>query len=220
MVEEELSKQLLRDWVRRRIAAVQDKYSAYDALLELGVEGIVDQDTPVSVFCPFHPNTNTPAARYYPASGRNEGYLRCFACKENWRAINIFAKARGKRFMDALVELERRYRINIPKRPELPEYVDPIDRKSDYQSEQWADIHRVIPILESRLIRLRGRVHMPEFVRFCRVIDAVSYDFERTGKSTPEMTNILRKLMGKMEDAVAIADMEDPTQLDDTIQRV
>ena len=209
MAEEELSKQLLRDWVRRRAAAVREKYGAYDALLELGVEGVVDDSTPVSVFCPFHPNKNTPAARYYPPSGRKHGYLRCFACKENWDSINLVAKARGKRFMDALLELERRYRIHVPKRPELPEFVEPADRGADYQSEQWADVPRVLIIMEGKLVRLRDRTGMPDYVRFCRVVDAVSYDFEKLGKSTPEMVAILRKLMGRMDETMVLSDMQD-----------
>lgn len=209
MAEEELSRQLLKEWVRRRAAAVREKYEAYDALLEIGVEGIVDPETPVSVFCPFHPNKNTPAARYYPPIGRKNGYLRCFTEKENWDSINLYAKARGKRFMDALTELERRYRIHVPKRPEAPAYVEPVERGEKYESDKWSDVPRVLAIVEGRLTRLRDRVEMQDFVRFCRVSDAVSYDFDKLGKSTPEMAAALRKLMQRMEEASFLADMHD-----------
>ena len=209
MAEEELSKKLLQDWVRRRAAAVREKYSAFDAAIEIGVEGISDDQTPTQIFCPFHHNTSTMAARYYPPSGHRGGYIRCYTCKENWDSINIIAKARGKRFMDALQELERRYRIHVPKRPEAPEYVEPTERGAAYESDKWADIPRVLDLLEAKLLRLRDQCGMPDYVKFCRVLDAVSYDFDKTAKATPEMSAVLRKLMSRMDEVKYLADMQD-----------
>lgn len=208
---EELSRQLLKDWVRRRVDAVQSKYSAYDALIEIGVEGISDESSGVHVFCPFHTNTQTPAAYYYPPSGREVGYLRCFACKENWRSISLLAKARGKRFMEALQELERRYHVSIPKRPEVPDYVEPTERGSSYESEGWDDVIRVVKLIETKLVRLRDRCEMSDYIKFCRVADQVSFDFDKLGKSTPEMSAILKKVLKRIDEISYVAELHDET---------
>lgn len=215
MAEEELSKKLLQDWVKRRVEAVHSKYSAFDAITEIGVEGVSDDSTPTQVFCPFHHNTATPAARYYPPSGRSFGYIRCFACKENWRAINIYAKARGKRFMDALQELERRYRISIPKRPEAPAYVEPIERNSNYESDGWTDVPRVLSLLEAKILRIRDICCLADYIKFCRVLDSVSFDFDKLGKSTPDMVFILKKLIVMMDDVKNLSEMQDRMDYDE-----
>lgn len=71
----------VQDWIKRRIQAVHQHYSAYDCLVEHGVSDVPDEDTPTQLFCPFHHNVSTMAARYYPRSGGRPSYLRCFRCK-------------------------------------------------------------------------------------------------------------------------------------------
>ncbi len=209
----DIPQELLKDWIRRRADAVRSKYSAFDALMELGVEGISDEETSVGVFCPFHVNVNTPAARYYPAGGRNRGYLRCYACRQNWDSINIYAQARGKRFMEALLDLERRYRIQIPKKPDAPDFIEHVERGSAYESDQWHDIPRFLKLLEGKLKRIRDKTELSEYVKFCRVLDRVDADFEKLGKGTPDMTRILKKVMSRMDEAVIISEMQDnPTE--------
>ena len=44
---------------------------------------------------------------------------------------------------------------------------------------------------------------MTDYIKFCRVIDAVQWDYKRIQKATPEMAEILSKLMNKMNDYVA-----------------
>jgi len=41
------------------------------------------------------------------------------------------------------------------------------------------------------------------------VIDAVTYDFEKTSQSTPEMTRVLRKLDSKINDSITLYNIED-----------
>jgi len=206
---DDLNKQQLKDWIRRRVEAVRSKYTAFDALIEIGVEGLVDEETPISLFCPFHHNVNTPAARYYPPTGRDSGYLRCYACKQNWRSIDIIAKFRGKKFMEVLQELERRFKIHTEKRPEILVYEEPTERGSDYVSDKWADIPRVLALSEKKLLRIRDTCSLTDYVKFCRVLDAVSFDFDKTGKSTPEMVSVLQKLMIRIEDVSVLHDMQD-----------
>lgn len=202
----ELERTSLQEWIQKRASAVRQAYTAFDALIEKGVDAVPDDTTPTQIPCPFHGADNKPSARYYPRAGGRGDYVRCYKCRENWDSINLFAKFRGLRFMDALAELERRFRIKIPRRPEGPEIVEPTERKADYQSDKWADVPRVAALCEAKLLRIRDKCGMSDYVKFCRVIDAVSYDFDRAQKASPEMSGALRKLMAMMDDVSALPD--------------
>jgi hypothetical protein len=212
----DVEKTAFQEWVQRRAEAVRAKYSAYDCLIENGHgESLADEDTPVQVFCPFHPNTRTPAARYYPASGGRSGYIRCFRCKENWDSINMFAKFKGQRFMDALVALERRFHIQVPRRPEPPPIADPIQRTSGYISDKWSDIPVVLKLLEGKLARISNKCALGDYVKFCRVIDYVSFDYNIVKQATPEMINIITRTIRLMDEILDLPDFSvnetDPT---------
>jgi len=198
-----------QEWIRRRADAVRGKYTAFQCLHEHGHgEHLVDEETPVSVFCPFHHNTATMAARYYPASGRKSDYVRCFRCHENWDALNLYLKFKGLPFMDALRELERRFGIKVDRRPEEAALEPLVDKSSSkYVSEAWGDVPRVLVMLEEKLTRLRDVTSLHEFVRFCRVLDSVAYDLDRAkGEQTDEMVEVLGRLRQKM-DACRAADI-------------
>jgi hypothetical protein len=195
-----------QEWIKARAEAVRKKYTAFQCLHEHGHgEHLVDEDTPVSIFCPYHANVNTMAARYYPASGRKSDYVRCFRCHENWDALNLYLKFKGVTFMDALRELERRFNIKVDRRPEEQAPEPLVDKSSSkYESEAWGDVPRVLLMLEEKLGRLRARASLHEYVRFCRVLDSVSYDLNRAkGEQTDEMVEVLGKLRQKMDLSLA-----------------
>jgi len=194
------SKTVVQEWVARRVAAVRDVYSTFDVLMERGIQEVPDKSTPMQISCPFHGPDNKPSARFYPAgSGRSYDIVRCFKCKENWDCINFYAKFKGLKFMDALVELERRFRIRVPRRPEAPEFTEPVDRGANYISDKWEDVPRTLTLLESKLTRVRDKVPLSDFVKFCRVLDVVQYDLDKaSGKQNPEMVKVLKKLREAM----------------------
>lgn len=106
--------------------------------------------------------------------------------------------------MDALSDLERRYRIMVPRRPDGPPITEPADRKSDYVSDKWYDIVRVLAMLEQKLIRVRDKLGLMDFVKYCRLLDAIEYDFNKTGKPTDEMVAVLKKAMGRIDEVIAM----------------
>jgi hypothetical protein len=195
----------IREWIQRRVAAVRESYSAYTCLSEKGIE-LPDESTPFQVSCPFHGADNTPSARYYPREGGKHDYLRCFKCRENWDCINLIAKFQGLRFMDALQNLERRFRIKIPQRPEAPEIVEPTDRSSSYVSDQWNDVPRMLKLLDGKLARIKSKCGLPDYIKFCRVMDAVEWDFNKMNKSLPPMADALKKLLEKMDEVMQLPD--------------
>jgi hypothetical protein len=196
-----------QEWIKRRADAVRARYSAFSCLHENGHgETLVDEDTAVQMFCPFHGNVNTPAARYYPSSGHRTDYVRCFRCHENWDAINLYIKFKGVDFMTALRELERRFGVRIEMRPDDSTLIDaPKDRSSDgYVSEAWTDVPRVLDMLDRKLMRLRPTASMHDFVKFCRVLDAVRYDLDLSkGQQTTAMVEVLGKLRASMDASVS-----------------
>lgn len=189
-----------QEWIDKRIEEVNRHYSAFDALIENGVE-IVDELASQQLFCPFHENTRTPAARYYASSGK-DSHFYCWGCKTRLNGIGLFAKFKGIQFMEALSRLERRYSIDIPEIPEFQE-IEISGRNHTYKSVAWADVNRVTEILESKLLRLRNKIGFTEYVKFCRFIDRIVWDFESNDrKITEEMNQALKKAMSMMDDAL------------------
>lgn len=193
-----------QEWVARRAKAVLEVYTAFDALTENGIE-LQDRGEDMQIPCPFH-NDTRPSARYY-ARGGNDCRFHCFKCKYHLHGIDLFMKFKNLDFITALVELERRFRIKVPRRPEAPDIKDPVDRASNYVSDAWADAPRVIKILEARLPKLRGSIPMADYVKFCRVLDSVQWDLDRSeGVTTPDMVQILGVVKRMMDDAACNVD--------------
>ena len=201
----ELEQTSLQAWVKLRSNAVRNVYTAFQCLSENGHgELLADDQTAVQMSCPYHGVDATPSARYYPRSGGRSDNLRCYKCRENWDSINLYMKFKGLRFMDALQDLERRFRIKIPRRPEGPVIVEPVDRSSQYTSDKWQDIPRVISMLEAKLLRIREKCGLTDYIKFCRVIDAISYDYDKSLKVNPGMVTGLQKLIIMMDDVVSL----------------
>ena len=202
----ELSKTALQEWISRRTSAIRQVYSVFDCLIEKGIEEVPDASTPTQMACMFHGADNRPSARYYPREGGRSDRIRCFKCSETWDAVSLYAKFRGVRFMDGLAELERRFHIKTPQRPEAAEFSEFIDRGSSYISNEWKNIPRVLDIAEAKLIRVRDRCGMDDFVKFCRVVDIVRYDFDKLGRGNADMFAILQKLFERMDEIGSLPD--------------
>lgn len=199
-----------KEWIKLRANAVRDVYTAFDCLNEFGHgENLPDPGTAVQTACAFHGPDRKPSARYYPRQRSKHDYLRCHKCRENWDAIGLYAKFKGLRFMDALAVLEKRFRVNVPRRPEGPEIVEPADRGSSYVSDKWADVPRMLALLESKLARIRSKCGMTDYVKFCRLMDAVTWDHDHLQRSTPEMADALKRTMHRMDEAMELPDFDE-----------
>ena len=195
-----------QEWVQERIRAVSRQYGAFDALIEEGIE-LEDKNSTVQIPCPLpgHGPDNRPSARYYAAEGSNSEHFFCFKCKVRLDGIGLMAKMRGMEFMRALSELERRFGIKTPRRPEADIGI-PADKSGSYESEAWADVPRVLSILEKKLRRLRHKVAMLDYIKWCRVLDAMQWDLDR-GAAPAIMVPTLMKLKTLMDNAGQDADL-------------
>ena len=189
-------------WIQRRVDAVKTAYTAYDSMVENGYgDNLIGKDTAIQVSCPFHGTDSRPSARYYPISGHKSDYVRCYFCKENWDSLNLYMKFKNMNFMNVLHVLERRFNIKIPLRPEDTTIKEPEDRSSsNFVSEAWSDVPRVLELLEKKLMRLRNSAPLIDFIKFCRVLDRVSWDYDLAkGNQTDDMVSILLKLKNVMD---------------------
>jgi hypothetical protein len=193
-----------QEWVDRRVAEVGRAYTAYQALTEAGVE-IPDEASSFSVFCPFHDNKRTAAARYYASSGRAPPHFWCWVCKLRLEGVGLYARLKGVGFMEGLTALERRFRISVPRKPEGSPIV-PTERNSAYVSQAWADVPRFLVILEGKLREVRPKSGIVEYVKYCRLLDAVQWDFDVTGVATPDMAAALAKVACMMDDVMMAGD--------------
>src|SRR5690606_24383989 len=102
---------------------------------------------------------------------------------------------RGLEWYEALKDLERRFQIKLPKRPDGQEIKEPIPKTSiKYESEQWGDTEKMLTLLEKKLLRIREKSSLIEYTKFCRVLDTVKWDYEHNGNvSTPDMGHILKR---------------------------
>jgi hypothetical protein len=188
-----------QEWIRRRVSAVRKVYCVFDCLNENGHgDQLVDRETTLQIPCFLHED-NKPSARYYASDNDNSGRYYCFSCKTSADSINLFARIKNVKFIDALTELERRFKIKVLKKPETETFVEPTERDSSYRSDQWSDVPRMMTMLENKLTRLRGTVPLDNFIKYCRVLDKVQWDLEKSlGKQTNDMVAILQKLEAKM----------------------
>ena len=191
---EEPRSEEVRDWIRRRVAAVKDVYGAYDCLIENGID-LIDEHTALQIICPFH-SDRSPSARYYAITSDGGSHFHCFTCKLHLDSVNLYAKFHSIKFMQALADLERRFRIDVPRKPESPEIPD---EERDV-TEGWRDVPRMLLLLEKKLLRIRDQTPRVDYVRFCRILDAVKWDLDRRDGQTPQMVDALDRVRDMMDD--------------------
>jgi DNA primase len=71
-------------------------------------------------FCPFHPNTRTPAFTVFPET---QSY-HCFGCKASGTVFDFLMQREGLEFKDALEQLARRAGVQLKERTEEDEQQD------------------------------------------------------------------------------------------------
>ncbi len=193
-----------KEILEMRIEKINSIYSAFDALTESGLN-LQDENTSEQVLCPYHEDKNKPSARYYAPSGRTPGHFFCFKCRLRLDSVGIYSRYKRIKFMDALKGLERRYNITPPKLEDQVE-ISFTDRSGGYESEEWKNVERVLDLCESKLSRVRSKCSMPEFVRLCRLLDNVRYDWEKSGVKNPDMVVGVNKARFLMDDYMSRTD--------------
>jgi len=189
-----------KEWISKRIKAVQKVYSAYNALVENGIE-VQDEDTSIQLFCPFHDNKQTPAARYYASSGLESSHFYCFKCRIRLDGIGLYSRFKNVKYTSALAALEKRFGIHIP-RVDLSSPIEITEKGNGYKSSAWSDMPRILDLIEKKLTKVRSKATLFEYTKFCRLIDDVTWDFNKSGVANQDMFNALQKCMNLMDNVM------------------
>jgi len=191
-----------QEWIKTRVSAVEERMSTYEILVTNGYE-LVDEDTAFQIPCFMHGPDAHPSARYYP--GR-PGHFYCFKCQVRMGPIDLYAKFANIKFMEALADLEKRFGIKIQQGSFKSEYDQYVTRDSNYESPAWGDVKRQLESLEQKLMRVKQKCIMHEFIGICRLLDSVYWDRERSDNDNVDMIIALAKAREKMNEISARED--------------
>lgn len=166
-----------KEWFQRRVIEVRKHITAFEILSTNGINTIPNEVTATQISCPDpnHGPDVRPSARFYPKDGSKDSFdhVWCFKDKKKFDAINLYGITKNIGYGKALTELEKRFGIKVPKKDSSPEHV----QKSN-ESDAWDDLERVLPMVEKRLRKIREVSPMHDYIKLCRTIDEISWDFK------------------------------------------
>ncbi len=186
-----------REWIRVRIDSVHQRVSASDVLSRYGVKLRYGGGRAEQMFCPFHGNTRTPAARYHPADTQSPDHVWCFVCNERWDCIALYRKFEnltGDKFSAVLRGLERAYGI-MP--PEAPPVVD--DEPDDTERQE---VEMAFATAEFRLKKARKAFDMKGYLTVGSILDRLRWGFDNGKVLTPTVHATLRRVLDKIGEKV------------------
>lgn len=179
----------------------------FDCLKEHGFgEEIPDDSTPTQVSCPIHGADTRPSARYYPSDGQQASYLHCYACKLHVDSIGLYSRFKSIKWYEALKELEKRFGIKVTKASNGQPIEEPVDKTSSkYESELWSNVPEMLLLLNNKLLRIRDKVMMQDYIKFCRLLDNIQWDLDHNQQTaTTDMVIVLKKAHDKLNQLISI----------------
>ena len=122
-----------------------------------------------SGFCPFHPNTRTPAFAVFPESGT----WRCFgACNEGGDIFSFIMKKEGWDFPETLAYLAERAGVELE--PQTPE-----QEAADEAQERLRELmESVVTHFRHHLVQTEAGVKVKEYLQTRGITDATMETFE------------------------------------------
>jgi hypothetical protein len=188
---------VFRDWQSSRIDMIHHRISASDVLERYGVRLRYSGGRAEQIFCPFHGNTRTMAAKYYIRDNRSPDHVFCYVCNERWDCIALYRKfenlAEGK-FSAVLRSLERAYGITPPDTPAALE--------SEADDHERAEIDVEFTVAESRLKHARKAFDMRGYLMVGSVLDRLRWQFENGDVLPPSVHGTLVKVLDKIGEKV------------------
>jgi hypothetical protein len=188
-------KETFRRWIQARVDTIHSRVSAADILSRYSVKLRYGGQKPEQMFCPFHGNKRTMAARYHPKDVRNTDHVWCFVCcdKGPWDCIELFRRFEnltGDRFSAVLRHLERAYGI-IP--PDTPPVVD--DEPDD---SERIEIEAQFDTCDFRLRNARNAFEMKSYLTVGSIIDRLHWAYENGKVEAPTVRDTLRRVLDKI----------------------
>jgi len=184
---------IFREWIAARIGVIHQRISAHDVLSRYGTKLRYGGGRAEQIFCPFHGNTRTPAARYHPRDTRSNDHVWCFVCNEQWDCIELFRKFEnltGNKFSAVLRALERAYGIMPPESPPVAD-----DEPDDHERNE---VEMAFTVAETRLRHARKAFDMRGYLTIGSILDRLRWQFDNGKVLTPTVLSTLRKVLDKI----------------------
>lgn len=182
-----------RRWIAERITTIHATASAADVLRRNGVKLRYGGKRPESIFCPFHGNTKTMAARFHPADSRKPDHVWCFVCNEQWDCISLTKKFEGYtgKFSGLLRIIERDYGITPPEAPPIVPDDEPDER-------ELASVLLDLDVCERRLKMARRAFGMQGYLILGSVLDRVTHGLNAGTVPLSKAKETLRLVLDKI----------------------
>ena len=185
--------ELFRSWRAGRIEVIHQTVTAADVLSRNGVKLRYSGKRPEQIFCPFHGNTKSMAARYHPADARKPDHVWCFVCNKQWDCIELFKKFENYtgKFSGLLRTIERDYGITPP---EVPTVV-PDD---DSNEREWAEIALMMEVCERRLKSARAAFELRSYLILGSVLDKLQHGINAGTVRLPKAQETMQRVLDKI----------------------
>mgnify|MGYP000437791807 CR=1 FL=1 len=178
-------------WMKARINNIHHAISAGDVLLHNGVRLRYGGGRAEQIFCPFHGNTRTMAARYHPESSQSKSGVWCFACNERFDAIGLWKRFHNFEgsFGSLLRSIEKEYGIEVPEAP--PESVQE-EAAEDHELQQ------LFEVCESRLRQARRAFSLEGFLTVSTILEKLYHRVTSGSAVLGEVKGVLHRILDKI----------------------
>ena len=185
-------------WRDECVSIIHAHVSAADVLQQNGVKLRYGGKRAESIFCPFHDNTKTMAARFHPADARNPDHMWCFgACnfKRPWDAITLFGKFSGYagKFTGLLWLIAKEYSLTLPERPENVPDNEPDGRELE---EVFTNLDKC----ERTLKGARQAFDMKGYLILGSILDRITYGLDTGTLPLPKAKDTIQKVFDKIRE--------------------
>jgi hypothetical protein len=167
--------------------------SAADVLRRNGVSLRYGGQRAEQIFCPFHGNSKTPAARFHPPDAKRSDHVWCFVCNEQWDAITLFKKFANYtgKFSGLLRLIERDYGITPPEAPSAV----PDDEPAEHE---LAEAHVMLDVCERRLVSSRRAFEMKGYLVLGSVLDRITHGLDAGTLPLPTARETMQRVLDKI----------------------
>jgi hypothetical protein len=186
-----------RRWIAERVQTIHATVSAADVLQRHGVKLRYRGQRAEQMFCPFHGNTRTMAARFHPSDARKPDHVWCYVCQKQWDSIALTKQFEGYEggFSGLLRLIERDYGITPPEAPSVV-----YDEGPD--QGDLLEVISTIDICERRLLGARSAFDMRSYLLLGSVLDKVVHGVDNQTLPLPRARDVLRNVLDKIGDRV------------------